>query len=574
MYLLLISIFFWFCKKKEAEIKPTYQQTFASPAFKPNLQTITALQNAFAKYHSGVSSTRNNTNQPYWIPIWRETKAYSLSEGYTLIYVPVYRYASVQYNSEIGFMRRLKAILSPNGEVIDLKIAEIITHPQTLQNYQDDLMYYAFTGALEGGVYYEISLAYSLYNLESQSSSVYTIVYVPIFGTGLCNEIKIDPYSGEIISWTVAACPKDAGDVSGGGSSGGGSSGGSNTPGTGTNPPTTSPNPQPPAGTNPPTNPTPSPTPPGSGSPPIVVNPIFTPGNPNPWTPTVPPTVPPISPIYPSIPLPWQPWEPIEPPAGVTPVDPGTNLPSNYQPSELLKSITQKKPNGTYDFGNLSDDAIKKLDETIQALNTKSEVAKLVLEELQTHKVAWKQGNLSGSNTGNYNPRDRSITIKVDEDNFFFEKAGTVLEELLHALQHKKYGSNFVRVPVSNLEFEAKLIKELIIYNIFVQDGRRYDWLNKHYFSPYSIFPKSEDSDRFKYYLREVTQKGYFLPKTMEELTTDTETYWTIFTLFREKWAEWYGVNHPYSMPYSSQQKPDVLLFLFNQCNCSQRLIY
>ncbi len=60
----------------------------------------------------------------------------------------------------------------------------------------------------------------------------------------------------------------------------------------------------------------------------------------------------------------------------------------------------------------------------------------------------------------------------------------------------------------------------------------------------------------------------------MNELAvpSSNETYWTMLILFREKWAEWNGVNHPYAVQHS-QQKPDVLLFLSNQCNCSQRLI-
>jgi hypothetical protein len=496
-------------------------------------------------------SRQNIVDSLPWLPQWDLAKSYDLEGGKTLVLMPLWRYKNVSYNPNYGFMRRLKLIVSAQNEIEYGAITEVISlSKQDLQTLQDDIIYQACIGALSGNYFiYDIALDNPIFTrkAEERTESTGECMIVGQSDTGnncitymICTNDFIDFFFD--LSVSVGPCPRSVEEPP----SSGGNGGGLPMP----NFPT------------PPINNIPMP---GTGGEPSTGGGGSGSGNGN------------IGGIYPGSTFPGglaDPRNPIysTPPAQNPQIDYGDNTSPNlpHQPSALLKSITKQKPDGSYDFGNLSNEAIRKLDETIQAMDSKSGVAKLLIQELVTHKISWKEG-VTGAETGSYTPATKTITIRQDAENFYFEKMGGVMEEMIHALQHKKYGANFTNIPKSNIEFEAKLIKEMIIHNILVSDGQ-YDWLNKHKFSANSIFPEADKNQRLKDYVENITNKGTSLPKSTTDLSTSTETYWTVLVLFREKWAEWYGANHPYAVQHS-QQKPDVLLFLSNQCNCSQRLI-
>lgn len=547
------------CKKRDF-LEPPQPNLSRFTATDP--QTIALAQNwfkhqkeAFALRTEQKSTQREQiVDSLPWLPQWDLAKSYSLGNGKTLVLMPIWRYKNVIYNSDYGFMRRLKLIVSAQNRIEYGAITEVIAlSKHDLPSQGDDIIYQSCMRNLPQGYFvYDIALDNPLFTrrAEERPESEGVCMELGQSDAGdmcvtylLCTTNYIDFFFH--LSISPIPCPRSTEDPQSGG----------NGSGNGFPPPNVP---------TPPINNVPMPGI-GGGEPSTGgggggnIGGIYVGG-------TLPSDLgEPRTPIYST------------PPSSNSPlIDYGDNTNPNqpYEPSALLKSFTQKKSDGSYDFGTLTLAEIKKLDETLQAAAAKSNIAKLVMEELKTHKIAWRKASQINA-TGTYSTDNRSITIQEDPDGemFFFGKLGMILEEMMHALQHKKYGTNFTSIPRSNVEFEVKLIKEMIIRNIFTSDGKQFDWLNKYNFTPFTIFPKAQGSERFGDYIKNITNDGTYLPKNLNELTTTTpnETYWTMLEYFRSRWEEEYGANHPYAQPKSSQN-PDVLLFLTSQCNCTQRL--
>ena len=275
------------------------------------------------------------------------------------------------------------------------------------------------------------------------------------------------------------------------------------------------------------------------------------------------------------------------PPTQNPQIDYGDNTSPNlpHQASALLKSITKQKPDGSYDFGNLTTEEIKDLDATLEKLVNESPLMTTVVDELKNHKIAWLAETITTSSVaafydaGSKNGVPKhSITFNRDQYEVF-KRSSALEEELIHALQHKMYGKNMGNRPTSNIELEAKLIRDLIN-----QNSRRiydYETANKLHGRRLAAIPGQKDEGIYDSYINAVTcfigpinGNESLLPKNMNELSVSIDgqvvNYWTIMNLFTNAWA---NINPNYAVPPNTNQNPDVLFWLANNCSCSYRKI-
>ena len=563
---LLALVFFASCRKPQ-EFTP--QNTNQQTQFKSELLTASqiwfkAIQDNFKKQKSSLARDVSLQELP-WYPEWNRAKIYPISEEETLVLIPVWRYANVVYSQDFGFERRLKIVVNHAKQNMTGVIAEMIMEKSTLEKYQDDMFYYAHMQMLQGNkgkfVYYELSVDNPLYlstsfnpderGVECQGDDHPTKLFqVYVTLADVCMVF----YTDGCIEWVQF---EDCGTGAGGG-------GGLN-----------------PAPTNPPMTVTiPS------------IPPLNFPG-------MMPPLIPINSPIslpsFPS-PTPWLPWLGYPTlgggdPGGISggyPVDPGsnTNPSTGYQPSQLLLSITRfDRISKKHDFGDLTEDEIKDLDATLQNMYNKSPLMAKVIDELKTHKMVWRAKTITTSTVDAYYDAGsidgvpkHSITFNRNQYEVF-KRSSTLIEELLHAFQHKFYGDNFKNIPNSNAELEAKLIRDLISNNSRIWYS--FSLSNELYGRVFSAIPGQNEESTYGKYIKELTYlmgpantNEPKLPKNMNELSVvidgQTVNYWTIMSLFRDAWI---NRNPRYADAPNTSQNPELLFWLANNCNCSYRKI-
>lgn len=479
--------------------------------------------------------------------------------------MPLWRYKNVIYNPNYGFMRRLKLIVSAENQIEYGAITEVISlSKQDLQTLQDDIIYQACIGVLSGNYFiYDIALDNPFFTrkptertestgdcweLGSSDAGNSCVTYL------LCTDDFIDFYFS--ISISPGNCPRSQDEPPSGGSNGGAN----NTP--------------PPNTPTPPNNNTPTP---GTGGEPSTGGGGTGGGNGN------------ISGIYPGSTFPGglaDPRNPIysTPPAQNPQIDYGDNTSPNlpHQPSPLLTSITKQKADGSYDFGNLSNEEIKKLDETITLINSNSPLMAKVFEELASHKLSW--GAFSNPNSGTnatYTNGDKTIRFnraRGEDDVLVPKQPYSLVEELLHAFQHKFYGANFTSIPLSNIEFEAKFLRDLMRIH-FEKAGGDYHLANKLFDRVGTAIPDRNNKSRYRRYIEKLTESipPYVpsLPNTPIKLMNvsignQNIDYWDIMEDFRNYWQY---VNPPYAVAPDTNQYPELLFWLANNCNCTYKTL-
>ncbi|GAB4409494.1 MAG: hypothetical protein OHK0053_36340 [Microscillaceae bacterium] len=80
----------------------------------------------------------NKHSSTYFHPQWGEGQLQTLADGSQLALFPVHREVAVQYY-EVGFVRRLAVRLSPEGEVLEGRMIEMIGDKAYLAAHKDEL---------------------------------------------------------------------------------------------------------------------------------------------------------------------------------------------------------------------------------------------------------------------------------------------------------------------------------------------------------------------------------------------------------------------------------------------------